>query len=135
MSNCPCGAALSSEAEWCPVCLKRVVDPEQLLDELHDTFRKTTFTPPEHLVASPPPKRFSRWEGGPLTFGPGLKVTLTVLVLGIVLDTLWTLKPWAWFLHHDGDHPARAFAAFEILLVVAGGAFFLRALWKRTRVE
>jgi len=133
--RCRCGAEMHEDAEWCPVCLRKPVDENALVAELHDTFKKTTWAPPEELIAPSPPKRFSRWHPGPLSFGPRVKITLTVLISAYMLYTVVPLAPWGWFGHQEGYHPARAFGAFEIVLTLIVGALLLRAIWKRSRID
>lgn len=135
MDTCTCGARLQENTEWCPVCLKVPVDRDALLDELHETFRKTTWTAPSHLVAPPPPKRFSRWEAAVLTFGPRMKVAVTALIAFIDLLTLLMFQPWYLFSHSDDFHPARAFVFFVVIVVGTLSAAALRLLWRKERVE
>jgi len=134
MKVCSCGARLVEGARWCAVCLRPPIDPDDLIEELHDTFRKTTWLPPEHLVAPPPPKRFSRWQAGPLTFGPRFKVGVTILLSLVTLDWLWSIQPWTLF-RHPSSHPEGPFIIFSTLLLLAIVTVFLRAVWKRERVE
>ena len=135
METCSCGAHIPQDAAWCPVCLKTVVDHEALLEEFHDTFRKTTWDAPKELVAPPPPKRFSRWEAGVLTFGPRLKVALTVLIGTFEIATMLMFQPWYLFSRSEGYHPARAFALFAVVLVSGVSFAALRFLRRRARVE
>ena len=136
METCMCGARLPEAAAWCPVCLKVPVDRDALLDELHDTFRKTTWDPPKELIAPPPPKRFSRWEATVLTFGPRLKLAVTAIIGSLEILTLLMFQPWYLFSHSDeGYHPARAFALFAVVLVSGLCGAALRLLWRKGRVE
>jgi len=83
MEICSCGARLPDGAKWCPVCLKTVVDQGALLDELHDTFRKSAWSPPKALVAPSPRPVHSRWRAGPRSFGLRVKLTITIVSVGI----------------------------------------------------
>jgi hypothetical protein len=99
METCSCGARVPAGAGWCPVCLKRPVDPEQLLDELHDTFRKTTWSAPAALLAPNPPPVHSRWRAGPRSFGLRVKLALTfasvgITALGVRMFGFFFVAPW-----------------------------------------
>ena len=135
METCTCGARIPHDMTWCPVCLRSAVDKDALLAELHDTFRKTTWDAPEALVAPPPPKRFSRWEEGPLSFGPRIKIALSILVGLLQLGVLMTFQPWYLFMHSPGDHPGLAFVFFVTVISVGFSVAALRFLWRMTRVE
>ena len=65
MSTCSCGARIPEEAGWCPVCLKTPVAEAALLEELNDSFGKTTWSAPAALLAPNPPQVHSRWRAGP----------------------------------------------------------------------
>ena len=83
METCNCGARLPENAAWCPVCLKVPVDRNALLDELHETFHKTTWTTPPALTAPAPPPVYSRWRSGPRSFGLRVKLAITIVSIGI----------------------------------------------------
>jgi hypothetical protein len=117
MSTCSCGARLPDAAGWCPVCLKTVVDSDDLLGELHDTFRKTTWSPPEALIAPSPPPVHSRWRAGPRSFGLRVKLALTVVTVGI---TAFGVKYFGFF-----------FVA-PLMIVTA---LLMRSTWTRERVR
>jgi hypothetical protein len=135
METCRCGTQLKDGTEWCPVCLRRPLDKDGLVAELNDTFRKTTWATPERLTKPSPPSVFSRWRAGPLSFGPRVKIALTVVISAYMLYTVVPLAPWGWFRHQEGYSPARAFGLFEIFLTIVVGAALLRAIWKKSRVE
>lgn len=135
METCTCGAPVADEAPWCPLCFRKVVDPDDLLEELHETFRKTTWDPPKALVAPPPPKRFSRWEASVLTFGPRVKLGVTAVIAVFEIGTLLMFQPWYLFSRSEGYHPARAFALFAVVFVSGMCAGALHILWRKARVE
>src|SRR5437588_10427660 len=83
MRTCSCGARVPDGAGWCPICLKTLVDTDDLLGELHETFQKTTWSPPQALVAPSPPAVHSRWRAGPRSFGLRVKLALTFVSVGI----------------------------------------------------
>ena len=135
METCTCGARLPENAAWCPVCLKVPVDREALLDELHDTFRKTTWSPPERLVRPAPPKRFTRWRATLFTFGPRVKVSLTVPVAVCMLASIWISKPWHLFRYSGRGEYVKPFVVFQLVMVLSLGGLFLRVLWQRAREQ
>ena len=83
METCSCGARLPENAPWCPICFKAPVDGDDLLDELHDTFRKTTWSPSEALTAPSAPPVHSRWQSGPRSFGLRVKLAISFVSIGI----------------------------------------------------
>ena len=99
MSTCSCGARIPEEAGWCPVCLKTPVDQAALLDELNDTFLKTTWSAPAALLAPNAPPVHSRWRAGPRSFGLRVKLALTAIsigisALGVRMFGLFFVAPW-----------------------------------------
>lgn len=117
MSTCTCGARILEGAGWCPVCLKSVVDADDLLGELNDAFRKTTWAPPEALLAPSRPPVHSRWRAGPRSFGLGVKLALTVVTVGI---TALGVRYFGFF--------------FEAPLIIVT-ALLMRSTWTRERIR
>ena len=117
MSTCSCGARIPEEAGWCPVCLKIPVDRNDLLGELHETFQKTTWSPPEALVAPCPPPVHSRWRAGPRSFGLRVKLALTFASVGITALG------------------AKMFGVFFVAPLIIVTALLMRATWVRERVR
>jgi hypothetical protein len=83
MEACTCGARLLENAAWCPVCLKVPVDRDDLIEELHDTFRKTTWATPERFMEPSPPPVYSRWRAGPRSFGIRVKLAFSIVTVGL----------------------------------------------------
>jgi hypothetical protein len=117
MSTCSCGARIHEGADWCPVCLKTVVDSGDLLVELHETFRKTTWAPPEALIAPSPLPVHSRWRAGPRSFGLRVKLALTVVSVGTT----------AFGVRYFG------FSFVAPLIIVT--ALLMRSTWTRERIR
>jgi hypothetical protein len=117
MGTCSCGARIPENAAWCPVCFKVPVDPERLLHELHDTFGKTTWSPPAVLVAPSPPPMHSRWRAGPRSFGLRVKVVITFVSVGIT--TLGVLS----------------FGYFFVAPIIVVTGLLLRETWRRERIR
>ena len=134
MEACTCGARLPEDSAWCPICLKAVIDPDDLLAELHDTFRKTTWTAPERLTRPAPPKRFTRWRATLFTFGPRVKVPITIVVGTWMLSSIWITQPWRLMKTGAGD-TAKPFLVFQLAIALTVGSLFLRALWQKAREE
>jgi hypothetical protein len=135
METCTCGARLPENAAWCPVCLKVPVDPEALLDELHDTFRKTTWTAPEHLTRPVPPKRFTRWRATLFTFGPRVKVPITIAVGACMLYSIWITQPWRLMKKTGAGEFGKPFLVFQLAITLICGTLFLRVLWQKAREQ
>jgi len=73
MSDCEhCGARLPDDATWCGQCLEPVKPPAETA-----THRRV-LEPEQH--AEP---EYSRWRGGPASFGPVVKIAITVFVLAL----------------------------------------------------
>jgi hypothetical protein len=117
MSTCSCGARIPDAAGWCPVCLKTVVDSDDLLGELHETFQKTTWAPPEALIAPSPPPVHSRWRAGPRSFGLRVKLALTFLTVGITAVAV------------------KSFGFFFVAPLIIVTALLMRSTWTRERIR
>ena len=117
MDTCTCGARLSEDAAWCPVCLKVPVDRDALLDELHETFRKTTWSASPALTAPAPPSVYSRWRSGPRSFGLRVKLTITIVSVGIT--ALGVIS----------------FGYFFVAPVIVSTALLMYSTWMRERVR
>ena len=117
MSTCTCGARLPEEAEWCPICLRTVIDRDALLGELHDTFGKTAWTAPEALTRQSAPAVYSRWRSGPRSFGLRVKLAITLVSLGITAFGV------------------RYFGFFFTAPVIITTALLMYSVWMRERVR
>lgn len=134
-----CGTPLSPGATWCSACYKRSFHDKsrELAQELIRSFenRKTYHhEPPRELAAPAPPKRYSRWEGGPTTFGPAVKITLTTLVSLIAVPASIVLVK---VVTRGLSAPEAAYPFFfvmSLIAVIVGGAV-LRSIWRRARVR
>lgn len=91
MSDCVhCGARLADDAGWCGQCLARV-EPGMAPGPSRRALESERFDRPV----------YSRWRGGPTSFGPATKIAITafVLIMGPVggateFQILWTVS-WA----------------------------------------
>ena len=102
-----CGATSRAEAAWCSQCLAPVVEPPGL-SRLETAPRR-----------SPSPTRtptYSRWRGGPTSFGPWGRVGFT---LGYGLLVTWMI-----FANPIG-----------LILLLVLGPWVLRDVWKKARVD
>ena len=116
MEACTCGARLPENAAWCPVCLKVPVDRDALLDELHDTFRKTTWAAPERLTVPTPPSVYSRWRSGPRSFGLRVKLAITFVSVGVTALAIVS------------------FGYFFVAPVIISTVLLMYATWTRERI-
>jgi len=135
MSTCRCGSALPDTAEWCPICFRKVVDQDELLAELHDTFHKTTWSPPSRLVAPAPPKRFTRWRATLFTFGPRVKVPITVVISVWMLYSFWITQPWRLMKRTGVGDFGKPFLVFQLAISLIVGSLLLRVLWQKAREQ
>jgi len=71
-----CGAKLSPDAEWCGLCLTPVHEPER--EQPTQRLRPGVLRP----EAKPVPQ-YSRWKGGPNSFGPVTKIVVTIFVVAL----------------------------------------------------
>jgi hypothetical protein len=134
--NCEkCGASLAPEAEWCGQCLTPVrrgrgsgVGGSALASgSLFTRTKSGPNTTPEHEVV------YSRWKGGPESFGPIARVLLTIgLFLGlVVLYPIWYGLIGGPMLGIPNVYTNVTFAIVAIGL----GAWALKTIWKRARVK
>jgi len=117
MGNCTCGARMPENAVWCPVCLKVPVDKDALLDELNDTFRKTSWTAPDTLTAPSLPPVYSRWRAGPRSFG--LRVKLSVTLVSVAITVFGVMF----------------YGYFFMAPVIVSAALLMYYFWMRERVR
>lgn len=72
MTDCEhCGARLPAGAKWCGLCLEPVAPAAQT--GLRHARGGEEFTKPV----------YSRWKGGPTSFGPAVKIAITIFVLAM----------------------------------------------------
>jgi len=117
METCTCGARLDEGAPWCPICLKVPVDRAALLEELNETFRKTTWTAPSALIAAAPPPVYSRWRSGPRSFGLRVKLAITFFTVGITAIAVVS------------------FGYFFVAPVIISTTLLMYATWTRERIR
>jgi len=117
MSTCSCGTTLADEAGWCPVCFKKPVDRERLLDEMNETFGKTTWSPPERLMQKSAPPVYSRWRAGPRSFGLRVKMAISLVSIGITVAGV------------------RFFGFFFVAPLIIATALIMYSTWFRERVR
>jgi len=100
-----CGAALSPDLRWCGRCLAPITE-----------FAAREIVPGSYVESPRAQVRYSRWQGGPTSFGPVGRVLATILV--------FLFGPWT-------------FSSFPILfgpiwIVIA--VVVLKSIWKKERV-
>lgn len=109
MTCASCGAGLRPDATWCGQCFAAVGGA----------------APPPVVPGRPVPAReelqltqvYSRWQGGPTSFGPVGRVVLTLLVL---LVGLWLLE----------TNPIGG-----VVYALLAAPLVLREVWKRSAVQ
>jgi hypothetical protein len=117
MGTCSCGARIPENASWCPVCLRTVVDRDDLLVELHDTFREKAWSPPRAVTAPRPPAVHSRWRAGPRSFGLRVKLAITIVSVGVTAAS------------------AKFLGIFSVAPLIGVTALLMRATWARERIR
>ncbi len=109
MPDCEhCGARLVDDAAWCGQCLAPVAPPEVSVT----TQRRI------HEVDHLPKAEYSRWRGGPTSFGPVVKIAITVFVLAM--------------------GPIGGIQQFRVMWLIVWGpiaALVLWGTWRRQRVS
>jgi hypothetical protein len=134
-----CGAQLAPEAAWCGQCLMPVqqqqgLGPQSPMQPGAATQPAGLVDPrrPEHKdVASP---EYSRWKGGPESFGPAGRIIMTsLLLMGLFVG---------YFFFQGGMVSFGGFALPLLgsiimygLLAAFIGAWALKSIWKRARVK
>ena len=97
-----CGARLNENAEWCPVCLKKV-EPEP------------TFAPPDAFLGPPTSHTYSRTAKTTVSYGPWGRAVATILLVVLPLGFLLTF----------------AFP-FGVIYLVAAVPLLFKSIWKKT---
>ncbi len=124
METCPsCGARLAPDLAWCGQCLRALP-------------REST-SPAAVARRLPQPERheaiYSRWKGGPTSFGPVGRILMTLGVVaglaigepmfrGLVLSSV------------GFDIPASGALGLYLAAAIPAGIFLLTRVWKRARV-
>lgn len=121
--RCPaCGATLPPDVRWCVRCyapVRELTPRDPPLPPLADVEE-----PPAHIARwaplphVPPPREYSRWRGGPTTFGPWGRIGLSALVV--------LFFPWG---------PFTGIAFFYLLGYIPTAAILLWGIWRKGVVE
>jgi hypothetical protein len=101
-----CGAALSPDLRWCGQCLAPVLEFAP-----RARFEGGFVDTPRHDV------HYSRWKGGPTSFGPVGRILATLLV---ILFGPWTTS---------------AFVIFYTPIWILVAMVALKAIWKKERID
>jgi hypothetical protein len=109
-----CGATLFDGVDWCGLCGARI----EAVEEPSRPAVLPRWQPPPNLVADPPAKVYSRWQGGPLSLHPAAKIAVTVFA--------WLVA--GWFAIFGGSPVS------GIMLCLTAG-WITREVWKRRRVR
>jgi hypothetical protein len=118
-----CGALVSNEQEWCGQCFApvtpAVASEATLRGALMGQLAGGAVEPSE----PDPTPVYSRWRGGPTSFGPATKVILTVLVVAL-----------GWVVYKSFALVDGPMVVADIGIYTVAAYFFLRQIWKRARV-
>jgi hypothetical protein len=129
-----CGAALSPDLDWCGRCLTPRgpdplgQDPARQRVPLQDAMRH------RKVGNELAPTEFSRWKGGPTSFGPMGRTLLTIgLLVGLVIGE--PLARGLVFLVLGADVPTLGFMAlYGVMAVPLVVYLIVGKVWKRVRV-
>jgi hypothetical protein len=124
MERCTgCGEALADFQAWCSLCFRKRTDRAELAADLRAAVSRSSWAPEDRFFAQPSPKRYARTRGGPISFGllPKLALSLSIIVAGgfVLLMSNWN----------------ELYRNVTVVFVVLSGALFLRAIWRKERIE
>lgn len=131
MQTCPsCDAHVGDDLTWCNQCYASL--------ERAPTEAPAAGAVPLSLRVRPPsvetPPEFSRWRGGPTSFGPVGRVLLTMTVLALLAIGYPMLR--GLMVAGVGfDVPGIGFASMYAIVAVPAGTYMLLRVWKRERVS
>lgn len=133
MQTCPdCGAHVADDLSWCNQCYASLEGaPAEAPPAGAVPLAMRLRVRPPSLEAPP---EFSRWRGGPTSFGPVGRVLLTLAVLALLAIGYPMLR--GLMLAGVGfDVPGTGFAIMYSIVAVPAGAYMLLRVWKRERVS
>lgn len=120
-----CGTSLEDGRAWCPLCLSRAldIDDDALVAELQESLHPRTGWIAEWIHREPaPPKEFSRWRAGPLSFGPLVKSVMTLAVAYITFDAIRAAI-------------SNLFVLLILPLYLGFTGFAMHAIWRKERIR
>ena len=120
MEKCArCGAALTPEAQWCGQCLTpvAVVGPAE---------------PQEPEVWTPTDAAYSRWKGGPDSFGPFGRIVLTVFLAIGAFAGYFLLQGALYLIVGIQIPPGPSYVIYVVIAVPLSG-WGLARIWKKVR--
>jgi hypothetical protein len=129
-----CGAKVYAGAAWCGQCFAPVAEPEPASPS-------ELAPPPASPLASrmPVPKEpahvptFSRWRGGPTSFGPAGRTVLSVLA--VLLGVVGYPMSRGLILASVGfDVPGHGYLMMYAVIAAAAEVYLFSRIWKRERI-
>ena|SRR5438128_2003372 len=125
MERCDrCGALLTADLNWCGQCYAPVTRrPQAEPAEASYAWAGPLARIPEVDPDPVPAPRYSRWKSGPTTYGPVLKVVITLVMalLGFV----------TWYMFRFIDGPV---VVADVGVYAAIALWVLHHVWRRDRV-
>lgn len=130
MQTCTrCGAHVADDLAWCNQCYAFLRREEPPTDGIPLSMR-LRIKPP----AVETPREFSRWRGGPTSFGPLGRALLTLAVL-MLLAVGYPMLRGLMVASIGFDVPGTGFAVMYAIVALPAGTYMLLRVWKRERVS
>jgi hypothetical protein len=118
-----CGALVSGEQEWCGQCYAPVAPAAASETTVRGAIMGQLASEAIESAEPDPAPVYSRWRGGPTSFGPATKVILTALVVAL-----------GWVVYKSFALVDGPMVGADIGIYAVAAYFFLRQIWKRARV-
>jgi hypothetical protein len=140
MRTCPsCGARVANDLEWCNQCYSAssavqtpaasaVVDAPA--DPQRPLWVRSNIGQPDVKIAP----EFSRWRGGPTSFGPVGRILLTLGVI-VMLIVGYPLLRGLIYAVGGMDIPGAGLVVLYTCVALPGGAYMLNRVWKPERIK
>ncbi len=134
--SCPsCGAKVYAGQSWCGQCFASLGDPPAPA-----ATSDPAATAPPLSTRMPAPRgpahvpTYSRWRGGPTSFGPAGRIVLSVLaiLLGIVG---YPMSRGLMVASVGFDVPGTGYVLMYAVVAVAGELYLFSRIWKRGRIR
>ena len=133
MPNCPsCSANVAAGLAWCNQCYASLVPaaaPESSPSDERPLWVRSN-APVERLEQE---TEFSRWRGGPTSFGPAGRLLLTLGVL-VLLVVGYPILRGLMVASVGFDVPGTGFVILYVCVAIPTGGYLLSRVWKRERI-
>jgi hypothetical protein len=129
--TCPtCGAHVVDDLEWCNQCYSALrADPTPVATAEVESVRSNIGLPDVKIEPE-----FSRWRGGPTSFGPLGRILLTLGVL-VMLIVGYPLLRGLIYSIIGLDIPGVGLVVLYACAALPAGGYMLNRVWKRERIS